>query len=769
MATSKTNTARRREVRRHVTRPARPWLQNLTGQQVTWTIVYLLVFVGVGSLIALTANRWHRFQVGQVNPQVVVARVEFRAIDQEKTLEKKADARDREPAIYVPNQGYLGKLRERLAGLVELGAKKNINQIPQEEREALLLSPNSLAELGRFLTDPGPMPTWEQLTEQFMDGFTGIAALKNERANMERDPRQRPSKIIVLHPTLGRLDRYDNVLINVQTDQKALKVSVTALANNFPKELRRTVIAVVMQNLQPIYLLDEEQTRRIRQLQYDNEKPVEMTYQPGDMIVPAGKIIEPLDILVIGHEQAAYLAHAGPVRRWLSTTSLIGMITLIGLALWIYTAAYNPRIVSNAMRGLAMTALLILAQALAVVATGISPAFTYATVTFPTLLAVIILTIAYDQRFALAIGVIHTLLVLVSLRLPIGFGLVMLTGLAVAVALLRDVRHRSTLVRVGLWSGLAMGLTTLLVGFDGQSLHLEGVISRIGFDAFLAVVTGSATGLVVQGVLPSIEKLFNVTTSMTLRELNDASHPLLRRLAQDAPGTYQHSLRLADMAETAADAISANGLLCKVGAMYHDIGKINKPLYFVENKGEGPNRHTKLSPAMSLLIIVGHVKDGMEMAREYNLPRPLRHFVESHHGTTLVEYFYHAAKQRREAQDKPAPTEFEFRYPGPKPQTKEAAILMLCDGTESATRTLDEPTSTRIEQLVHTIANKRLMDGQFDECSITLQDLHKIETSLVKTLCATYHSRIKYPSDKQDGNASTPSTATDSKTTSAAS
>ena len=172
---------------------------------------------------------------------------------------------------------------------------------------------------------------------------------------------------------------------------------------------------------------------------------------------------------------------------------------------------------------------------------------------------------------------------------------------------------------------------------------------------------------------------------------------------------------------------------------------------------------------MSLLIIVGHVKDGMEMAREYNLPRPLRHFIESHHGTTLVEYFYHAAKQKREAEDMPAPTEFEFRYPGPKPQNKEAAILMLCDNVESAARTLDDPTASRIEQLVHAIANKRLMDGQFDECNITLQDLHKIEQSLVKTLCAIYHSRIKYPGDKHDQSTSETAPATSGTATSAAS
>jgi hypothetical protein len=284
---------------------------------------------------------------------------------------------------------------------------------------------------------------------------------------------------------------------------------------------------------------------------------------------------------------------------------------------------------------------------------------------------------------------------------------------------------------------------------------------RILRDGTLVLFTGVAVGMFVQAILPSIERIFKVTTAIKLRELNDASHPLLQRLAQAAPGTYQHSLRLADITEAAAEAIGANGLMCRVGAMYHDIGKMNKPLYFIENQGGGPNRHNKLSPAMSVLIIVGHVKDGSELAREYGLPPVLRHFIESHHGTTLVEFFFNAARQQREAQDQPAPTEFEFRYPGPKPQTKEAAILMLGDAVESACRTLAEPTPARLEQLIHKMAQKRLLDGQFDESNLTLAELHRIEQAFTKTLCAVYHGRIAYPREKQPASTSGQHTRTE--------
>jgi hypothetical protein len=276
---------------------------------------------------------------------------------------------------------------------------------------------------------------------------------------------------------------------------------------------------------------------------------------------------------------------------------------------------------------------------------------------------------------------------------------------------------------------------------------VDGLYVALGMQAAWAAGAGVVVGFFVAGVLPFVEKAFKVTTPMTLLELSDVHQPLLRKLAQTASGTYNHSLNVAVMAENAAEAIGADGLLCRVGAYYHDIGKINKPGYFIENQAGGPNRHEKLSPAMSLLIIVGHVKDGLEMAREYNLPTALHHFVESHHGTTLVEYFYHAAQQRK-GEGEPQPSEFEFRYPGPKPQTREAAILMLCDTVESAARSVAEPTPNKLEQLVHKLAMKRLMDGQFDESNLTLEELHRVEEAITRSLVGIHHGRIKYPSEK---------------------
>jgi len=260
-----------------------------------------------------------------------------------------------------------------------------------------------------------------------------------------------------------------------------------------------------------------------------------------------------------------------------------------------------------------------------------------------------------------------------------------------------------------------------------------------GFCAILA-------GVVMTGILPFIERLFDVQTDISLLELGDAAHPLLQELARRAPGTYNHSINVASMAEAAAETIGANGLLVRVGAYFHDIGKMFKPGYFIENQAQDSNLHESLLPAMSTLVIIAHVKDGADLARAHHLPRSIIDFIEQHHGTTLVEYFYEqATRQQQDDPDKEAIQESSFRYPGPKPQTPEAGVLMLADAVESASRTLVDPTPARIESLVHNIAMKRLLDDQFDECGITLKQMSTIEESLIKTLTAVYHGRIKYP------------------------
>jgi len=408
---------------------------------------------------------------------------------------------------------------------------------------------------------------------------------------------------------------------------------------------------------------------------------------------------------------------------------------------------HEPRVGRSPIRLTSVFLLMVVPASLATLTSSAFPVVTLPTAAAAALFVSAVAAVAYGQRFALFVGALQSLLLTITLDLEETTCLVFFLGCGTLVTLLREVRHRATIVRASGGTAIVLFIGFLLLGLFETRFSANAWTQTLR-DAFLGAVAAYAIGFLVLGVLPSIEKLFNITTGLTLAELRDPRHPLLRQMQERAPGTYSHSLQVANLAEAAADAIGADGLLAYAGSLYHDIGKVNKPEYFVENQLGAANKHERLSPAMSLLVIVGHVKDGLELAKEYVLPSPLHHFIESHHGTTLVEYFFHRARTEaeRKGESEDSVEEFEFRYPGPKPRTKEAAILMLSDASESASRAIVEPTHGRIEHLVRTLARKRLDDGQFDECPLTFAELKIVEDSLIKSLAAIHHGRIAYPS-----------------------
>lgn len=360
----------------------------------------------------------------------------------------------------------------------------------------------------------------------------------------------------------------------------------------------------------------------------------------------------------------------------------------------------------------------------------------------PLVMFTMTISIAYRQE----LGFLLTAMVSFVATMTMGQGLsefvIMVAASSAAALLSGTIRSRTRLVYVGLIAAFigfptAIGVHVL----DGDPLGRELLI-RATWIAFSAVLAG----LLMTALLPFLERFLNLETDISLLEIGDAAHPLLQELVRRAPGTYNHSINVASIAEAAAEAIGANGLLCRVGAYFHDIGKMLKPEYFVENQGQQGNKHESLVPAMSTLVIIAHVKDGVELAKEHHLPRRIIDLIEQHHGTTLVEYFYlRATKKCEETGENVNVDESSFRYPGPKPQTPEAAVMMLADAVESASRTLVDPAPARIESLVHEISRKKLDDRQFDECSLTLRQIKMIEESLIKSLTAVYHGRVKYP------------------------
>ena len=338
----------------------------------------------------------------------------------------------------------------------------------------------------------------------------------------------------------------------------------------------------------------------------------------------------------------------------------------------------------------------------------------------------------------------------------------LLVGL-VGAYLTHGARRRGAVVRAGFYSGLAtVGLLYclgLLPPFDlGGFTQVEWQATAV--QVLAGILTGIFAGMLVSGCLPFLEALFNVTTDIGWVELSDLNHPLLKRMSIEAPGTYQHSLMVAHLAETAAECIGANATMCRASAYFHDIGKLNKPAYFIENASPENNPHDDLTPTMSALVLIAHVKDGVDLAIKHRLNKEILDVIEQHHGTSLVYFFYRKAIEARDAfkervaegkaneDDIPEVSKKNFRYPGPKPQFRECAVVSLADAVESASRTLLKPTPQKIEQLVEEIIRNRINEGQLDGSGLTLGELDVIKGSFASTLRSMMHTRIEYPKDE---------------------
>lgn len=300
--------------------------------------------------------------------------------------------------------------------------------------------------------------------------------------------------------------------------------------------------------------------------------------------------------------------------------------------------------------------------------------------------------------------------------------------------------QRSILIK----AGLTVGGINLLMIFSFYLISGNPLKMTLLTDLIMGFLGGALSSVLVLGIVPMIEGLFAYTTDIKLLELANMDHPILKDLILQAPGTYHHSVIVGSLVEAGAKSISANPLLARVSAYYHDIGKLKKPLYFIENSGGAESKHEHLTPSMSSLILLSHVKDGVEIARENHLGHRIAHIIQQHHGTSLISYFYQKAKEK-ENPEMEVLNEEDFRYPGPKPQTKDAGIVMLADAVEAASRSLSEPTPARIQGLVQRIINSIFLDGQLEECELTLKDLHKIEESFSRILTAIFHQRIDYP------------------------
>jgi hypothetical protein len=701
------------------------------------------------------------YQAGQYISQDLYARVDYQVESPVLTARQRDLEAKKSPAALRFDEAALAAVIDqyrRLPGAI--GQTTQPAQLPDTLRQSYdLQEASQLAGLAQW-AQPDKSQQYQAQLEQLRQGLLArqvVSQLDFSKAFAKDTPNVR-----VLSGPLAGLTPKSRLLANTQSNELAayVRAALGGVDASIRAIFEKNLLHLLADEGLAFYSYDEEAAQAAEDAARRAVKALQEPRRRGSVLAESNQQtgLSAEDIRRLAAEHQAFLRERDRLYpRWElyemagRASLLLGLVLLLGL----YVQKFRPRLLLSRLLALDIAGILVLSlllSKLAVIWLNQNPYL----VVFGLFLAACALTIAVDQRFAFAVSSALVVLTALQCRLSLPTLLAVWSAPAVAVFMLNDIRTRSKLIETGAVTAAAAFLAVLAVEIS-RGTPLRFCLADGGYATGAAL----AAGFFTQGVLPLIERLFGAATSMTLLEWCDANKPLLKRLALEAPGTYNHSLLLGVMCEAAAESIGANGLVARVGAYYHDIGKLNKPDYFVENQ-VGPismSRHARLSPAMSLLVIKGHVKDGLELARQYGLPRLLREFIATHHGTTLVEYFFHAAQEQARQEDLRMPEEVEFRHAGPKPRSREAAILMLGDAAESSVRAMTEPSAGRIEAQINKVITARLMDGQLDDCELTLREVREIENSLVKSLVGIYHGRIIYPSNRGEAYAPPPKIA----------
>ncbi len=493
----------------------------------------------------------------------------------------------------------------------------------------------------------------------------------------------------------------------------------------------------------PNLLYNPEITTKRKQEAVHNVPPTSGFVYKNQRIVDSHEIITRDIYLKLQSLAQALKERSATNKGWQHALFYLGkylFATIMVFILGLYLFYHRRRLFENNKMLLLITSVLMLQFLLSILMVNVL-GWNYLSI--PIILGPMLLSMLLDASVAFLGTIIISLVLGASLGNNFYLAILTFTVGSVALFSVQKIRNRGQMFRAILYITIAYATLNFSYGF----IHFESF--KIMFQNFLyfqlpnSIFTPTAVFLLI-GVF---EKLFDVTTDITLLELSDLNHPLLKRLSVEAPGTFHHSIIVGNLAEAAAKEVGANSLLARVGCYYHDIGKMTKPEYFVENQAGATSKHDNLTPTMSCLILVKHVKAGLDLADQYRLPKAVKQFIPEHHGTCLMDYFYHKAKETMDPKDI---NEDDFRYPGPKPQSKETAIAMLADTVEAAARSMTNPNLQRIRSLVENLIEKRFQEGQLNECDLTLRDLTKIKEAFVPILMGIHHLRIEYPGEQTD-------------------
>jgi len=502
-------------------------------------------------------------------------------------------------------------------------------------------------------------------------------------------------------------------------------------------QVQMGVFELAKSYLQPNLKFSEKETKKVIKEAIKSVKPIILKVSKGEKIIGEGEKVD--------RTAAMKLAELSKQRSAAITVRTLGFILLIYvlmMLIFIYLYKYpSGVIIRNKNLGLiGLIIIITIALAKVILIANLSLYI------LPMGACAILLGVLLNERIAIFVSVILSILIGIIVGEKIEFIVLFTSGALAGIFTTSQARSRGDLIRGGLAVGITQGIIIIGYSLFRQEQFLQMQSNLL----WGSVVNGFMTTTIAMGGLPYLERIFNITTNFTLFELADLNSPLLKNLLLKAPGTYHHSLLVGNIAEASAEAVGASPLLIRVASYYHDIGKMIRPEYFIENQTESErNKHETLRSTLSVSILRSHIKDGVEIAIRNRLPQSVIEIIQQHHGSSIMAYFYHQAKEK-EARENVEFKESEFSYPGPKPQSKEAAIVMLADSVEAASRTLIKPTVTRLEKLVKKIIDDKFISGELDECNLTLKDLTNIAQSFTRILITLFHARVEYPEREKE-------------------
>ncbi|MCG6917483.1 MAG: HDIG domain-containing protein [Deltaproteobacteria bacterium] len=755
-------------------------------RSILWQRVLLLV--GFSLMLGILVTPHYivlpvNFQVGDVADHDIKAAHDFLVTDEAATQSKREEAARQSLAVYDLDEETVQNLRQRLGALftsmrslyqqpaesnvVTKGtAGKGLSGIHKSGKELALEKKKDFeTQLGITVSDADYAllikekfdPRFEEAVIELADSVLAGGVVGNKSFLLS----QMQKGIMLRSVQSGEESRVMDLLrfLSIEDARRQIRLRASAILEEDDRKVRNTVVHLAQALLPPNVTFNRNETELRRQKAVEAVKPVFFQVKKGEMIVREGQRLGQEQVLKL-QTQAEGKFERGVIFTMLGIALMGGLLLLLAVRVaGKYVRQFPTKVKDLLFLTVVLTILLVLAKLSVGVADALHSGFSFISqeaifYMLPMAAGAMLVTIFFGPTIAIIFTFVLALLAALVLDRQIDLLFYYLIGSLVAVQGVVVCRDRSTPLRAGLTVGLTNAVVILFMTFAYQRL----LTTQTGVALIFGILGGILAGVVTTGLGPLAEIGFGYTTDVKLLELASMDQPLLRQLMVQVPGTYHHSIVVGNLVEAAAKSIGANSLLARVAAYYHDIGKIKKPLYFVENQGRGENKHERLAPSMSSLILISHVKDGVDFAKNYRLGEAIQDIIQQHHGTSLITFFYQKAIDLQEklksskGGDVPPVSEQDYRYPGPKPQTKEAGLVLLADAVEAASRTLSDPTAARIQGLVQKIVNRIFSDGQLDECELTLKDLHEIAKSFIQILMGISHQRIEYPEPAAKGS-----------------